>query len=315
MTRTMRAAREALAKATQASVADIPEWQAKTPLQRSVQLIKRHRDIYFRSWPDTKPVSIVLTTLAAHAYSDEDDLATALVAVGTKLASYVQQRDGRWWVENPVDAGENFADKWNEDPEKARAFFGWSTQLARQVTALTEVTSLGEAVATILPWFGERPVSEAGRALGVTTRGLSTAASNLSVAPAVPALGDSRHCRPPEATEDVRYRATVTATVHRKRKAKAVWALRHPVQKGLWLRFALHTDAPAPYKVRWQVVNTGREATEAGQLRGDFYDGDDNSDVRWESTKYKGTHWVEAFVIKEGRVVARSGRAIVRIRD
>ncbi|MCL1595578.1 MAG: hypothetical protein M3132_14620 [Actinomycetia bacterium] len=36
--------------------------------------------------------------------------------------------------------------------------------------------------------------------------------------------------------------------------------------------------------------------------------------MRWESTAYAGTHWVEAFVIKDGVCVARSGRKYVRVR-
>jgi hypothetical protein len=62
-------------------------------------------------------------------------------------------------------------------------------------------------------------------------------------------------------------------------------------------------------------VNTGAEASAAGQLRGDFYEGEGNSNnVRWEETKFNGTHWVEAFVVKNGSCVARSGRVYVRIR-
>ena len=83
----------------------------------------------------------------------------------------------------------------------------------------------------------------------------------------------------------------------------------------MWLRFSVNTNVPLPYDVRWQVVNTGREAAEAGQLRGDFYESDKGiNGVRWETTAYAGTHWVEAFIIKNGACVARSGRKQVKIR-
>jgi hypothetical protein len=81
------------------------------------------------------------------------------------------------------------------------------------------------------------------------------------------------------------------------------------------LKFSARTNASYPYEIRWQVVNTGKEAAQAAQLRGDFYMDDDGANsVRWESTKFAGTHWVEAFVIKNGVCIARSGRKFVRVR-
>jgi len=41
--------RAALAKDAQLNVEDVPEWQIKTPLQIAVQILKRHRDIYFKT--------------------------------------------------------------------------------------------------------------------------------------------------------------------------------------------------------------------------------------------------------------------------
>jgi hypothetical protein len=95
------------------------------------------------------------------------------------------------------------------------------------------------------------------------------------------------------------------------------WTLQYrPDPTGLYLRFKVTSDAPPPYDIKWQVVNTGGAAAAAGQLRGGFYDSDDRQEpVRWEHTKYVGTHWVEAFILKAGQIVARSGRTLVKIRD
>ena len=85
--------------------------------------------------------------------------------------------------------------------------------------------------------------------------------------------------------------------------------------KNVWLRFVAKTDAPEPYSIQWQVVNTGQEAVNARQPRGDFYATDDSDkNVRWESTAYRGTHWVEAFVLRAGACVARSGKFLVKVR-
>ncbi|MGH8510224.1 MAG: nucleotide-binding domain-containing protein [Gammaproteobacteria bacterium] len=61
------------------------------------------------------------------------------------------------------------------------------------------------------------------------------------------------------------------------------------------------------YDVRWQVVNTDTEATKRNQLRGGFYPSDSHG-IRWESTLYRGAHWVEAFVILR-RIRALSGKS------
>ena len=38
---------------------------------------------------------------------------------------YSNVREGKFFIENPSYNGENFADKWNDYPERARAFFEW----------------------------------------------------------------------------------------------------------------------------------------------------------------------------------------------
>ena len=68
------------------------------------------------------------------------------------------------------------------------------------------------------------------------------------------------------------------------------------------------------YDVHWRVVNTDKEATQRNQLRGGFYKSDSHG-VRWESTRYRGAHWVEAFVIRRRTrtVIGKSDRFFVVI--
>jgi hypothetical protein len=87
------------------------------------------------------------------------------------------------------------------------------------------------------------------------------------------------------------------------------------VPKNVWLKFELETDTTYPYEIAWQVVNTGKEAADANDLRGKFHQGDGlQNRIHWESTKYRGTHWVEAFVIKNGVFVATSNPVFVKVR-
>jgi hypothetical protein len=71
----------ALAKSRGADIAEVPEWQVKTPLQRAVQVLKRHRDVAFASDESLRPVSIIITTLAAQAYKNQTDLVDALISI------------------------------------------------------------------------------------------------------------------------------------------------------------------------------------------------------------------------------------------
>ena len=70
-----------------------------------------------------------------------------------------------------------------------------------------------------------------------------------------------------------------------------------------------------PYEVHWQVVNTGAEAYKANGLRGGFYKGttETHGTVRKENTEYKGKHWIECFIVKDGICCARSGEFVVNI--
>ena len=48
------------------------------------------------------------------------------------MREYIENRDGVWWVPNPVNPMENFADKWAEKPRKAELFFNWLDQIERE---------------------------------------------------------------------------------------------------------------------------------------------------------------------------------------
>ena len=158
-----------------ASIDDVPDQLVRTPLQRSVQLMKRNRDLHFNS-PDTidyAPISIIITTLAAHLYQREPDTYSALTGIVGKLqghAALVDDRSidpsletmgfirrlpgGTWYVGNPVNPAENFADRWHEDGHaRARAFFSWVAELQRDLLSLnarTNPTMLRENLSRML---------------------------------------------------------------------------------------------------------------------------------------------------------------------
>ena len=89
----------------------MPAWRVRTPLHRVVQVLKRQRDVMFAADADDKPPSSLITTLAARAYAGQTDLLTATLEVVEAMPRLIERRGDRYWVENPVCDGENFADK------------------------------------------------------------------------------------------------------------------------------------------------------------------------------------------------------------
>lgn len=98
-------------------VEDLKIWQIQSPLQRALKVLKRHRDVLFQDNPDSKPISIIITTLAGHAYQGERDVESALEGILNRMDRFINQT--KPLVENPVYPLEDFADKWYE-PEYAR---------------------------------------------------------------------------------------------------------------------------------------------------------------------------------------------------
>lgn len=88
----------------------IPFYRQKLPLQQAVLILKRHRDSMFADSDAAKPISIIITTLAARAYAGEQDVASCLENILMNMGRFVNKNGPR--VPNPVDPAEDFADKW-----------------------------------------------------------------------------------------------------------------------------------------------------------------------------------------------------------
>jgi hypothetical protein len=150
-----------LAKLIRANVEDVPEYKVKTPLQRAIQILKRHRDIMFADDQDDKPISVIITTLAAHAYNNEANFLDALVNIVDGMPSYIQQKDGVSCVPNPVDPTENFANKWQQYPELEKKFRSWLRQVQVDLEDALRAGNLRDLTENLKPRFGDRIVNEA----------------------------------------------------------------------------------------------------------------------------------------------------------
>jgi hypothetical protein len=172
-------AKAARAMEKRASVEEIEDYQVRTPLQRAVQILKRHRDVRYNGDND-KPISIVITTLAAKAYDNEADLYEAIMNIVSGMRSHIEQRNGVWWIANPVNPLENFADKWEARPRKAELFFEWLDALEAEYqnmvtdaglekvgTYLTESYGQRDAMAAMTK-YASRQVGQSGSVPGAT---------------------------------------------------------------------------------------------------------------------------------------------------
>jgi len=121
-----------------ASIDSLPYYQWKTPLQQSIQLLKRHRDTMFKDNEECKPISVIITTLASKAYNGETDLASALANILARMGDYIN--DFAPLVPNPVNPVEDFADKWYDEGSAEykfqENFYKWLYQARADFKAL-----------------------------------------------------------------------------------------------------------------------------------------------------------------------------------
>jgi hypothetical protein len=194
--------RELLAKRLQ--VDDVPSWTVKTTLQQTVQALKRHRDLYFVDELDARPASIIITTLAALAYDGGGDLYDTLRAVSSRMPEFLTVVSGAWWLANPVQPQENFADRWAIEPDRAARFFEWADVVSNDFAALGTGSGLHITVPRLGGLFGQRAATAAAAALSENLfsartsggLGMQTGTGTLAVRPVDDEFTKSSATRP-----------------------------------------------------------------------------------------------------------------------
>jgi hypothetical protein len=122
-----------------ANIDELPTFMWKTPLQRCVQMLKRHRDQMFKNKSDFKPISVIITTLAARAYDGEANISEAMQKMLSTMGKFVNKSFPK--VPNPVNPkGEDFAEKWEENRQLEKSFLDWLQQ------AQNDFQEIGKAI-------------------------------------------------------------------------------------------------------------------------------------------------------------------------
>ena len=136
-----------------------PAARARFPLQKAVQLLKRHRDVMFQKRPDKDraPISIIITTLAGRAYEGQESVLLTMKHLIARMPEFIEVDNlGRAWIRNPTRPDENFAEKWHSEPACQQAFNEWMVQANRDVRALEAAQGLPVIAKCAEPFLGQR---------------------------------------------------------------------------------------------------------------------------------------------------------------
>ena len=140
----------------------------KGMLRRIVQLLKRHRDIYFQERDENiAPTSIIITTLVMRSYEfcakhmifkDEWDV---LMKTIERMPKYINIGvNGEYIVNNETTDDENFAIQWNHNDLLHKAFSGWYEQVMTDFHEFLSLQDLEVITSSLQKKFGKNVVRE-----------------------------------------------------------------------------------------------------------------------------------------------------------
>lgn len=312
-----------------AGVEPVPHYSERVPLQYVVQFLKRYRDLLFVADNEHAPISVVITTLCAHAYEGEDTLQEAFLGVLDRLPKFIDRDGKRLVIRNPVSPEENFADRWEGNPEKQEAFLRWLNAVERLRYELPALApdKLGPVLKNVLGESSTRTALEkyaskrdAARARSVVQSPSQLSSSTMSTLAGLAGnvltgwrrlLEDALHRQQPRWPFALDGTSLVVrgSVVDSRGAFRGGLASGDAVSVGDSIRFEA-VGASLGTELFWQVTNTGDEAKRSHDLRGGFENG---TSVKRETARYRGMHFVECFSVRAGKCVARSGEFAVSI--
>ncbi len=309
------------------SIERIPTYPRKTILQKAIQLMKRYRDVIFADKDDSlKPISMIITTLMAKCYNGETDLYGFICQAIDKMPSLIETgSNGEYIIRNPVMSYENFADKWLEVPEKAEAFFQYIRSAEFDFSRLADIKTYTDYDKVLKEMFAQKPVDRLMERYKANLQQEREAAavSSVEVKPtALIALENVKHRATPPWCLPRGFRVKIQALVsYDNGKTYVPFKSGTILPKKVDLQFFPIHCIPTPYKVKWQITNTGHEAYIKGCLRGNLFENGELYKLgiysgKKECTAYAGTHYVQCFIIKNGnQCVGMSEPFVVKVSE
>lgn len=298
-------------------------WQTSLPEEFTVWLEGKYRVTggrlpavmrllkYLRDYKTTFSVkSVILMILAGNVVSESRtwgddryycDVPTAFVHVLEDLADWL--RTQRWMppILDPAGSGTDFAERWDQD-----GYANFSTCIQRYAVRAREAldaedvaTSLAKWQAIFGPDFKKAPAAKSLVAAGTPARAPEVAPLEQFI---------DRDLRiPKRLTHEVRLVGRVRGVGHR--KAYDLPKRGNLVGKGRGIDFRLENlSVDRPFDVYWKVRNFGDEVADASEMRGQITKG---GETHYESTKWRGGHFVEVYIVKEDVCVATDRQAVI----
>jgi len=291
-------------------------------LRHAIRLLKYLRDI--KQTFSCK--SVLLTTLVAGRITAADrqrpylfaDTPTTLRTLVQRLDDYLQARPLLHPVQNPILPMEHFTRQWDEDK-----YANFRNMIHKYREWIDDAFQEGNETDSIEKWqdvFGDE-FGAGRRALTERIKAellpVQLAGRFRDAVDAVSSLGLMvlQHVKPqmpwmkpmPWQNAGNKIKPNIKATLHNEREGQSVRTLASGeiIPKFKHIKFEATSSNGISFRgnkdfnIQWQVVNTDTEASQAeGGLRGGFYPSKKRG-VRWESTLYRGVHWVQAFVIRK----------------
>lgn len=120
-------------------------------------MIKRNRDIALSHLAEKeRPISVVLTTLAARFYTGAHSPTVALLQVLEAIINAIDDESAeRLIVLNPTNENEDLSERWENQPELYQTFVDWVHGFRQDLQDLTEVRGLHNIEAKLKEMFGE----------------------------------------------------------------------------------------------------------------------------------------------------------------
>lgn len=307
----------------------VKQYNDKSPLQRAIQLVKRHRDVFYSDNPDDGPASVIITALMGLSYNGESTIEEILKNNPLAWASHIKIIDGKYSIKIPTLPDDDYADKWNgEDPGAAKRFFEWHARLLLDLDLLFSQIKIEGFLACASKMFHQSSIDKIRTKNNSVIDSLNESFRSQAHLPIrivdshplfshASSISSSGHSFIPR--ENLRISISCSAYSSQEDRLNGnnslcSFASSSPLlEKGIYLKFeATIVNAPSRYYILWQITNTGKEALNC--LRGGF-EKSDFKKIKCEETSYSGTHFVQAFLIDSNsdNCVAKSNIIAVNI--
>lgn len=269
---------------------------------------------YLRDYKRTFSIkSIILNTLLGDQVNDAailenencyNDVPTTLYTVMKKLKDYVENNYYLPTIADPGETGENFSDRWDQA--------GWTTFRTKMIYYSDKITEAYEEIdlqKSVAKWqeiFGEdfrKPESTSNSQKETEGRSLMVFDNTEQH---ITALGFPLRINPI-------YKVRLIGRVVKKTGFREynLGTQGNKVGRGRSIFFSIkNANIPQPYDIYWKTLNRGEHAMKMNSIRGQIDQGSSN---HTEVTSFKGNHYVECYIIKDGICVARDRQSVVII--